>query len=51
VTPENLGASVLNWLQRPEEVQALQARFLALHLELRKNASEQAAQAIMKLVR
>ncbi|MEN9849568.1 MAG: lipid-A-disaccharide synthase [Pseudomonadota bacterium] len=51
VTPENLGVAVLNWLQHPEEVQVLQARFMELHQELRKNASEQAARAIMELLR
>jgi len=50
VTPENLGAAVLHWLDNPSEVDALEVRFSELHQRLRLSASEQAAGAVLDLV-
>lgn len=50
VTPERLGAELLRWLEAPERVAALQAEFARIHVELRRNASERAADALLALV-
>jgi len=50
VTPENLGAAVLHWLDNPSEVDGLEVRFSELHQRLRLSASEQAAGAVLDLV-
>ena len=49
-TPEQLSAAVLHWLHDPAAGAALQPRFLALHEELRRDASSQAARAVVELV-
>lgn len=41
-----LGRALLDWLERPEAVRALQARFAALHRDLRRGASARAAEAV-----
>ncbi|KHD05046.2 lipid-A-disaccharide synthase [Candidatus Thiomargarita nelsonii] len=48
VTPENLGAAVLHWLDNPSEVGALEVRFSELHQRLRP--SEQAAGAVLEII-
>jgi lipid-A-disaccharide synthase len=48
-TPENLGAALLNYLQDAEQVKKVTDEFNALHLLMRRDASAQAAQAIMEL--
>lgn len=50
VTPESLGKAILDYLQHPEQAEALCKEFTDIHLSLRQNASDQAARAIMKLV-
>lgn len=47
-TPERLGGAVLHWLEHPAEVERLTARFAALHHELRRGASERAAEAVLE---
>jgi lipid-A-disaccharide synthase len=49
VTPRSLGPAVLKQLDRPDAAE-LNAAFQAIHLELRRNASECAADAILELV-
>lgn len=47
--PETLADACLAWLHGPH-TQALQSRFLTLHDALRRDASSQAAQAVVELV-
>ncbi len=49
-TPEALGLAVLALLNDEERVRQLQARFLTIHQQLRRDASAQAALAIKALV-
>ena len=49
-TPEALAAAVLHWFTRPDAAQALQPEYERLHLELRRDASASAAEAIAELV-
>lgn len=49
-TPGRLAEAVLAWLQDPAAVAALEPRFRALHLALRCDASEQAAEAVVDLL-
>jgi lipid-A-disaccharide synthase len=49
-TPTQLAASVLDWFHRPAAMNALQPRFRALHADLRRDASAQAAQAVAELL-
>ncbi|WP_254775294.1 lipid-A-disaccharide synthase [Pseudoxanthomonas sp. GM95] len=49
-TPEALSAAVLQWLQTPAAIDALQSRYAQLHAELRQDASARAADAIDALV-
>ncbi|ACS86742.1 lipid-A-disaccharide synthase [Musicola paradisiaca] len=50
-TPENLAAALMPWLQGGEQVNVLQQTFLHLHEQIRCNADEQAAQAVLELSR
>jgi lipid-A-disaccharide synthase len=50
VTAENLGAALLRYLDEPGRVAALREDFNAIHRALRRNASEQAAQAVLELL-
>lgn len=50
VTAENLGAALLRYLDGPEQVAALREEFSRIHRTLRRNASEQAAQAVLELL-
>lgn len=50
VAAENLGAALLRYLDEPEQVAALREEFSAIHRALRRNASEQAAQAVLELL-
>ena len=47
VTPENLAAAVDNYLRDPQAVATLQARFAAMHVELRRGAAARAADAVL----
>ena len=49
-TATNLGAAVLRWLDDPAAGAALLAEFTALHVELRRDASRQAAAAVAELL-
>lgn len=49
-TPDALASAVLDWLRRPQAVQALQERYRELHLALRQDASSQAADAVAALL-
>lgn len=49
-TPARLAEATLRWLRDPAAVAALQPRFLELHLQLRRNASAQAAAAVAELI-
>lgn len=51
VRPERLGAALEHWLDRPQEVAALEQRFFAIHQQLRHSASDRAAEAILELAR
>lgn len=48
-TPDKLAAALMPWLQRGEDAVALQGNFLTLHEQIRCNADEQAAQAVLEL--
>jgi lipid-A-disaccharide synthase len=49
VRPEVLGPAVLGQLDRPDRVQLLE-EFRAIHLQLRRDASRRAAEAILELI-
>jgi lipid-A-disaccharide synthase len=49
-TADALAAEVLRWFREPEAVAALRPRFRALHEQLRRDASEAAADAIVEVV-
>jgi lipid-A-disaccharide synthase len=49
-TPDKLAEAVLHWLRDPAAVAALQPRFRELHVQLRRDASARAADAIAELV-
>jgi lipid-A-disaccharide synthase len=49
-TPEKLADAVLHWLRDPSAVAALQPRYRDLHVQLRRDASARAADAIVELV-
>jgi lipid-A-disaccharide synthase len=49
-TPDALAAAVLRWFREPEAVAALRPRFRALHEQLRRGASERAAEAVAELL-
>jgi lipid-A-disaccharide synthase len=49
-TPGKLADAVLHWLDDPAAVAALQPRFRELHVQLRRDASARAADAIAELV-
>jgi lipid-A-disaccharide synthase len=48
--PDKLAKAVLHWLRDPAAVAALQPRFRELHVQLRRDASARAADAIAELV-
>ena len=49
-TVENLGAAVLRWLDEPEARQRVVTEFDVLHRALRRDASRQAAEAVLDLL-
>jgi lipid-A-disaccharide synthase len=50
IRPERLGAELAAWLDEPARVAALKHEFRRIHAELRRGASERAAEAILKLI-
>lgn len=50
VTPTKLGTAVLEFLDRPERIAAIKQQFTELHHALRRDASRQAADAIVELI-
>lgn len=51
VTPERLGREIERWLDEPDAVAELEVLFTAIHRQLRRGASEQAAEAVLALAR
>ena len=49
-TPEKIGREVLEYLRNPAKVAILEKEFEAIHAILRKNASQEAAAAVLQLV-
>jgi lipid-A-disaccharide synthase len=49
-TPEALARATLDWLDAPDKVTALQARFSALHQTLRRDTAQLATDAIEKVL-
>jgi lipid-A-disaccharide synthase len=49
-TPEQLAAATLAWLDAPERVAALDKKFTALHVELQRDTSRLAADAIAQVL-
>lgn len=49
--PELLAEALGSYVDRPESVQAVQEEFVRLHREMRREASRQAAQAVLALLR
>ena len=50
VSPERLGEELMVFLDNPEKVRQLQQRFTEMHVEIRRNASERAAEALLRLM-
>ena len=48
-TPDRLAEAVLHWFRAPEAVAALEPEYLALHEQLRRDASARAAEAVATL--
>src|SRR3546814_17411886 len=49
-TPDKLAEAVLGWFRNPDSVASLQARYPAIHDELRQDASSRAAAPVADLV-
>jgi lipid-A-disaccharide synthase len=49
-TPERLGQAVLAYFERPEQAAAIHRRFDEIHHSLRRDASRQAADAVLALI-
>ena len=49
-SPRALARAVLDWLDAPEKIQALQQRFTALHLDLQRDTARLATDAIDHLL-
>lgn len=50
VHADQLGRHLLGYLEEPERTQALQVRFREIHMQLRRDAAAQAADAVLKLI-
>jgi lipid-A-disaccharide synthase len=50
VTPQRLGTELLAWLDDPARSRAAAAEFLRIHTDLRRGASDRAAEALLALV-
>jgi lipid-A-disaccharide synthase len=49
-TAENLSREILRWLQQPDRMAALLPRFEAIHHDLRRDASAQAADVVQQML-
>lgn len=49
-TPKNMSAALLDYLDHPEKTVILENKFLQIHQQLRCNANQQAAQAVLDLL-
>ena len=50
-TPEKLTIALLDFLDHPEKVEQLQKKFTELHIKMRCNANQKAAEAILQLLK
>ncbi len=50
VRADQLGRHLLGFLEEPERAHALQKRFRDIHLQLRRDAAQQAADAVLELI-
>ena len=50
-TPETLSAAIMNYFDNPEQAIALSETFAQMHIELKRDASARAAEAIARLIR
>ena len=50
-SPEHMGQYLLDYIEKPELVQALVERFTAIHHELRQNTDQRAAEAVLEVVK
>ena len=49
-TPEKISAALIDYLDHPEKIAAIENKFLDIHQRLRCNANQQAAKAVMELI-
>jgi lipid-A-disaccharide synthase len=49
--PEKLAEALFQFLHNPDKIEQLQAAFLDIHQQLRRDANRRAAEAVLKLVR
>jgi len=49
-TPEALGAAVLHYLEYPDTMNSLVDKYALIHQQLKRNASERAAKAVMETI-
>lgn len=49
-TPEALGSAVLHYLQYPDTMDSLRDKFLKIHQQLKRNASQRAARAVVEML-
>ena len=49
VSPARLGSEIAHWLDQPQERASLEALFADIHAQLRRGASERAAEAVLRL--
>lgn len=50
VTPDTLADAVMRFLESPGQVTAIQARYRELHQQMRRDASQAAAEAVLELI-
>ena len=50
-TPQTLSAAVMNYFDNPDEAQVLSETFMQMHIELKRDASARAADAVARLIK